>query len=361
MRGADEPAICGAGLVRGGSGADAQHSQRLPGIHGRTLPSRHEPPRRDAATRLRRMLPDAVVHDPDGLALDDLTRTRSWAELADRATRAGHLFRDTYGIAPGGHAAHDHGQPGRVHRAGHGRADLGDLAHADQLAPHRGGGRVHRRRQRVDARGHRRHLRGHGPGRGRRPTRPGGRSRAGRRAGRVERRAVQPRRRRRRLDALHERHDRAAQGREAGHAVDGGGSGPRRPRRGARPRAGRQGTAPGDRTALPRRAPRVLGDRPAERGAARDHAELGRADRARPDRRAPGAQHPPRTDHVRPAAATARRRPRRVRRLVGRHRAARRRTRVAARQAPHDRLVGSGARGVLGWQRGRGRHPRRLR
>ncbi len=51
------------------------------------------------------MLPDVVVDDPDGLALDDLTRTRSWAELADRATRAGHLFRDTYGIAPGGHAA----------------------------------------------------------------------------------------------------------------------------------------------------------------------------------------------------------------------------------------------------------------
>jgi long-chain acyl-CoA synthetase len=51
------------------------------------------------------MLPDAVVNDPGGLALDDLTRTRSWAELGERATRAGHLFRDTYGIAPGGHVA----------------------------------------------------------------------------------------------------------------------------------------------------------------------------------------------------------------------------------------------------------------
>ena len=44
---------------------------------------------------LRRMLPDAVATDPEGLALDDLTRTRTWAELGDRATRAGHLFRDT--------------------------------------------------------------------------------------------------------------------------------------------------------------------------------------------------------------------------------------------------------------------------
>jgi len=51
------------------------------------------------------MLPDAVATDPEGLALDDLTRTRTWAELGDRATRAGHLFRDTYGIAPGGHAS----------------------------------------------------------------------------------------------------------------------------------------------------------------------------------------------------------------------------------------------------------------
>ncbi len=51
------------------------------------------------------MLPDAVTSDPTGLALDDLTRTRSWAELGDRATRAGRMFRETYGIAPGGHAA----------------------------------------------------------------------------------------------------------------------------------------------------------------------------------------------------------------------------------------------------------------
>jgi long-chain acyl-CoA synthetase len=45
------------------------------------------------------------LDDPHGLALDDLTRTRSWAELVDRATRIGHLLRDHHGIAPGGHAA----------------------------------------------------------------------------------------------------------------------------------------------------------------------------------------------------------------------------------------------------------------
>jgi long-chain acyl-CoA synthetase len=51
------------------------------------------------------MLPDAVTTDPHGLALDDLTRTRTWAELGERATRAGRLFRDRYGIGPGGHVA----------------------------------------------------------------------------------------------------------------------------------------------------------------------------------------------------------------------------------------------------------------
>ena len=84
------------------------------------------------------MLPDAVANDPDGLALDDLTRSRSWAELVDRATRAGHLFRDTYGIAPGGHVAMLMGN----------RVELVELVigalvlaaawlTADQLAPHR--------------------------------------------------------------------------------------------------------------------------------------------------------------------------------------------------------------------------------
>ena len=51
------------------------------------------------------MLPDAVLSDPGGLALDDLTRTRSWAEFGDRSNRCGRLFRETYGIGPGGHVA----------------------------------------------------------------------------------------------------------------------------------------------------------------------------------------------------------------------------------------------------------------
>ena len=42
---------------------------------------------------------------PDGLALDDLTRTRTWAGLWDRATRAGHALRDAAGVGPGEHAA----------------------------------------------------------------------------------------------------------------------------------------------------------------------------------------------------------------------------------------------------------------
>ena len=55
--------------------------------------------------RVADVLPDPVFTDPNGLALDDLTRTRSWAQLADRATRAGRMFRETYQIAPGGHVA----------------------------------------------------------------------------------------------------------------------------------------------------------------------------------------------------------------------------------------------------------------
>jgi len=51
------------------------------------------------------VLLDALSSDPNGLALDDLTRTRSWADLADRATRIGHLLRDHFAIAPGGHAS----------------------------------------------------------------------------------------------------------------------------------------------------------------------------------------------------------------------------------------------------------------
>jgi long-chain acyl-CoA synthetase len=43
--------------------------------------------------------------DPQGIALDDFTRRRSWAELADRTARIAHLLRDELGLAPGDHAA----------------------------------------------------------------------------------------------------------------------------------------------------------------------------------------------------------------------------------------------------------------
>ncbi len=42
---------------------------------------------------------------PDAVALDDGTRQRSWAELADRTARIAHLLRDDLGLAPGDHAA----------------------------------------------------------------------------------------------------------------------------------------------------------------------------------------------------------------------------------------------------------------
>jgi long-chain acyl-CoA synthetase len=41
----------------------------------------------------------------DELALDDLTRTRTWTELADRATRVGRFLRHDLGLAAGEHAA----------------------------------------------------------------------------------------------------------------------------------------------------------------------------------------------------------------------------------------------------------------
>jgi long-chain acyl-CoA synthetase len=50
-------------------------------------------------------LADRAEGDPDGLALDDLTRRRSWAELVDRATRMAHLLRDGFGLGPDDRAA----------------------------------------------------------------------------------------------------------------------------------------------------------------------------------------------------------------------------------------------------------------
>jgi acyl-CoA synthetase (AMP-forming)/AMP-acid ligase II len=43
--------------------------------------------------------------NPNGLAVDDLTRTRSWAELLDRSQRVAHLLRDEVGLRPDDHVA----------------------------------------------------------------------------------------------------------------------------------------------------------------------------------------------------------------------------------------------------------------
>jgi long-chain acyl-CoA synthetase len=49
---------------------------------------------------------DALAgRDPEGLALDDGTRRRSWAQLADRSARIAHLLREGLGLAPGERAA----------------------------------------------------------------------------------------------------------------------------------------------------------------------------------------------------------------------------------------------------------------
>lgn len=51
------------------------------------------------------MLQERARRDPNGLALDDLTRRRSWAELWDRVSRTARLLRDELGLRPGDHAA----------------------------------------------------------------------------------------------------------------------------------------------------------------------------------------------------------------------------------------------------------------
>jgi fatty-acyl-CoA synthase len=51
------------------------------------------------------MLFDQARRDPQGLALDDGVRRRSWAELADRSTRIARWLRGEIGLAPGDHVA----------------------------------------------------------------------------------------------------------------------------------------------------------------------------------------------------------------------------------------------------------------
>ncbi len=51
------------------------------------------------------MLFEVAAAHPNALALDDLTRQRTWAELIDRVTRIAHLLRDECGLQPDDHAA----------------------------------------------------------------------------------------------------------------------------------------------------------------------------------------------------------------------------------------------------------------
>jgi acyl-CoA synthetase (AMP-forming)/AMP-acid ligase II len=51
------------------------------------------------------VIEDHARRDPEGLALTDGVRTRTWASLADRVTRFARLLRDGLGLRPGDHAA----------------------------------------------------------------------------------------------------------------------------------------------------------------------------------------------------------------------------------------------------------------
>ncbi len=67
---------------------------------------------------------DRVAEAPGAPAVDDLVRTRTRAELLDRALRLGHWLRDDAGLAPGGHVAMLIGN----------RVELIDLLLASQLS-----------------------------------------------------------------------------------------------------------------------------------------------------------------------------------------------------------------------------------
>ncbi len=51
------------------------------------------------------MLFDLAADDPTGLAVDDLSRRRSWSELAERSVRVAHFLRDEAGLRPDDHVA----------------------------------------------------------------------------------------------------------------------------------------------------------------------------------------------------------------------------------------------------------------
>jgi long-chain acyl-CoA synthetase len=50
-------------------------------------------------------LAGAAISDPTGLALDDGTRVRSWADLTDRTRRLARFMREDAGLGPGDHVA----------------------------------------------------------------------------------------------------------------------------------------------------------------------------------------------------------------------------------------------------------------
>jgi len=51
------------------------------------------------------VLLDVVAARPDEIAIDDLTRSRTWSAFLDRVLRGAHLLRDGFGLEPGDHAA----------------------------------------------------------------------------------------------------------------------------------------------------------------------------------------------------------------------------------------------------------------
>ena len=51
------------------------------------------------------MILNGAASRPDAVAVDGLTRRRTWRELDDRSARVAHLLRDGFHLRPGGHVA----------------------------------------------------------------------------------------------------------------------------------------------------------------------------------------------------------------------------------------------------------------